>query len=252
MARSSVTIVVAAMFAIAFAGSTALAEIATIEGTALYRERIALKPDMVLEVELLDISRPDTPSERLASFRIRPQSLPIPFVLHYDTSLIDPRHRYAVSARLLRNSKTVFRSDTVHPVLTAGGGDKVAVMMVSTTAGSPRPKPASLVGSSWVAEDIDGEGVMDNLQSFVTFGADGSVHGSGGCNRFTGKYVLDKSNLSFGPLAGTRKACFEAVMNQETRFHKALATVTAYRIENGLLFLLNKNGQTVIRCWQRK
>jgi heat shock protein HslJ len=31
--------------------------------------------------------------------------------------------------------------------------------------------------------------VIDYLQSHITFTADGQVHGSGGCNNFTGGYT---------------------------------------------------------------
>ena len=56
---------------LALTAGTAMAELATIDGEATYRERIALQPGVVLEVELLDISCADAPSERLASIRLK-------------------------------------------------------------------------------------------------------------------------------------------------------------------------------------
>ncbi len=237
--------------------TTAMADLATIEGTATYRERMALPEGVVLEVELLDISRADAPSERLASLRLKPQGqVPIPFTLPYDPALIDERYTYAVTAKLIHDGRLLFRSDTVHPVLTQGAGDSVEIIMqrlpIETTEATPPP----LVGPTWVAEDIDQQGVIDNLQSFVTFTAEGQAHGFGGCNNFTGGYTMDGDRLEIGGeghrIASTLKACPEAVMDQEARFTHALGRVHSWRIENGLLFLLDAEGAPILRLWQRQ
>jgi putative lipoprotein len=247
------------------AGS-AMAELATIEGKASYRERIALRPGAVLEAELLDISRADAPSERLTSIRIKVQGqMPIPFTLHYDPAMIELNRTYAVTAKLVLQGKVVFRSDTVHPVLTRGAGDTVDILMVRTMAedaafaGPPEEAGAAeaadepvLVGPTWVAEDIGGRGVIDDLQSHITFTAEGQAHGFSGCNNVTGGYTLDGATLVLGPLASTKKACPPAIMNQETHFHQALSKVRGYRFENGLLILLDAESVLVMRLWRRE
>jgi putative lipoprotein len=240
---------------------TAMAELSTIEGSASYRERIALRPGAVLEVELLDVSRADAPAERLASIRVKAQGqAPIPFTLHYDPAMIEQNRTYAVTAKLILQGKIVFRSDTVHPVLTRGAGNTVEILMVRTGGRRAAPAPAAagstgnadkLVGPTWVAEDIGGGGVIDRLQSSISFTAEGQVHGSGGCNNFTGRYTLDGKTLSLGPLASTRKACPPAIMEQEARFLEALGKTRTYRFENGLLFLLDAQGSPVTRLWSR-
>jgi putative lipoprotein len=233
---------------------TAMAELSTIEGSASYRERIALRPGAVLEVELLDVSRADAPAERLASIRVRAKGrVPIPFMLHYDPAMIEQNRTYAVTAKLILQGRVVFRSDTVHPVLTRGAGNSVEILMIRTSAGdaaSPGPAasagspgdPAALVGPTWVAEDIRNRGVMDYVQSHITFTADDQAHGSGGCNNFTGRYTLDGATLHLGPLASTNKACPPAIMNQEASFYEALGQTRGYRFENGLLFPAGRAG----------
>ena len=235
--------------AVILTGSEAMAELAKIEGTASYRERVALRPGAVLEIELLDISRADAPSDRLASVRLRPEGqVPLLFTLHYDAAMIEASHNYAVTAKLLDGAEVLFRSTTVHPVLTRGAGDSVDILMVKMQT---MPPEQSLAGPAWVAEDIGGKGVIDDLQSHITFGADGTVSGSGGCNNFTGNYTIEDGKLGFGPLASNMMACPDAIMNQETRFHAALAEVETYRIEQGLLFLLGEDGEPVMRLWQK-
>jgi putative lipoprotein len=239
---------------------TAMAELSTIEGSASYRERIALRPGAVLEVELLDVSRADAPAERLASIRVKAKGqVPIPFTLHYNPAMIEQNRAYAVTAKLILQGKVVFRSDTVHPVLTRGAGNTVEITMVRVAAAATAPPAAAgspgradeFVGPTWVAEDIQGRGVIDNLQSSITFTAEGQAHGSGGCNNFTGGYTLAGAALSLGPLASTQKACPPAIMDQETKFHEALSETRGYRFENGLLFLLDAQGSPVLRLWRR-
>lgn len=233
-----------------------MADLATIEGTASYRERMALPEGAVLELELLDISRADAPSERLASLRIKPQGqVPILFTLHYDPALIDERFTYAVTAKIIHEGRLVFHSDTIHPVLTRGAGDTVDVAMVRIPAERAEASVAMVIGPTWVAEDIDQRGVIDNLQSHVTLTPEGRIHGSGGCKAFAGGYTLDSDRLLFGTeggqLAATLKACPDAVMDQEARFTDALSRVQSWRIENGLLFLLDAEGTPILRLWRR-
>lgn len=105
----------------------------------------------------------------------------------------------------------------------------------------------SLIGSEWLAEDIDNRGVLDRLQSRLSFSTADQVSGFGGCNQFSGKAELDGSKVSFGPLGATRKMCDPSVMDQEDRFMKALARVRSARSENGLLYLMDEAGTAILR-----
>jgi heat shock protein HslJ len=94
-----------------------------------------------------------------------------------------------------------------------------------------------LVGHVWLVEDIDGRGVIDFLQSTVDFENDTRVGGMAGCNRFFGSIELDGENITVGPLAGTRKFCTQAVMDQEQRLLSALERVTRYEFKETILFM---------------
>jgi heat shock protein HslJ/uncharacterized lipoprotein NlpE involved in copper resistance len=60
---------------------------------------------------------------------------------------------------------------------------------------------------------------------------------SGGCNSLRGGYQVNQENLSFTPLAGTKKACPEPVMEQENALLKTLAATTTFRLFNEALEL---------------
>ena len=53
---------------------------------------------------------------------------------------------------------------------------------------------------------------------------------SGGCNSLRGGYQVNSGNLSFTPMAGTKKACPEAVMDQESALLKALEATATFRL----------------------
>ena len=94
---------------------------AAVSGTVTYLQRIALPPNAVVEVKLVDVSRQDVPATVLGEQIItNPGQVPIPFEIAYDPASIDPRFTYAVQARIMADGQLLFISDTVTPVITRG------------------------------------------------------------------------------------------------------------------------------------
>jgi heat shock protein HslJ len=112
---------------------------------------------------------------------------------------------------------------------------------------APAADLTSLVGSLWLAEDIGGGGVIDNLQTKLQFVATDRVAGHAGCNSFNGAATLSGAALSFGPFATTRMMCAPAVMDQEGKFIRALESARTARLENDLLILMDESGTPVLR-----
>jgi heat shock protein HslJ len=106
--------------------------------------------------------------------------------------------------------------------------------------------PAGL-GGTWLAEDIKGGGVIDNLQTTLEIRQDGSYGGNGGCNTYRGKLKVQDGSIAFAPAAATRKMCAPAMMDQEQKFFDALGTVTSWKLENGILHLTGKDGAHALR-----
>jgi len=104
------------------AENSTAARMTAITGNVVYRQRIALAPDAVVEVKLQDISRADAPAELLGEQRIEAngQQVPIPFVVEYDLSRIDPRGVYALSASITEGGKLTWHSTEVIRVITDG------------------------------------------------------------------------------------------------------------------------------------
>ena len=107
------------------------AESAVITGTVTYRERIALPPESVIEISLLDVSRQDAKAILIAQRAFNPQSqVPIAFEIDYSPADIDERYTYVISVRISDQGRLMFINDTHAPVLTHGAGNHVDMTLV--------------------------------------------------------------------------------------------------------------------------
>ena len=72
-----------------------------VEGTASFRERIALPPQAIFEATLEDTSLADAPTREMGRVvRAGVTGSPIPFTIAYDPARIEPSHTYTVRARI--------------------------------------------------------------------------------------------------------------------------------------------------------
>ena len=78
---------------------------------------------------------------------------------------------------------------------------------------------------------------LDNTTVTLNFEADDQLNGSAGCNQYNGRYELDGSKLTIGPLASTRMACLDnGIMDQESAFLQALQSAhNLSQVANALL-----------------
>lgn len=91
----------------------------TVTGQITYRERIALPPTAQVEIQLSDVSLMDAPSRTIAQQRFTADGRQVPFAfsLTVDQRPLDPRHSYAVSARITDASgRLMFITDTRNSV----------------------------------------------------------------------------------------------------------------------------------------
>jgi heat shock protein HslJ len=105
------------------------------------------------------------------------------------------------------------------------------------------------VGTTWVAIAINNGrdavvSVVAGTEVTATFGADGRVTGSGGCNRYFGPFERAGEALRIGPLASTRMACLDPVgaSEQEAAFFAALERGTTWSIREDRLQLRAADG----------
>ncbi|NVO07472.1 MAG: META domain-containing protein, partial [Rhodoferax sp.] len=111
-------------------------------------------------------------------------------------------------------------------------------------AGEPA---ATLWGSEWVVEDIDGGGMIDNSRATLNFAPDGSVYGRSSCNTYRGRYSITGAGLGVSQLAGTLMACAPSLMQQEQRFNAALTQAQRFAFDaNGALLLFSADQRRLL------
>jgi heat shock protein HslJ len=105
----------------------------------------------------------------------------------------------------------------------------------------------SLTGTAWRATGInDGRGAVSGPVAGTAigaeFGEDGTLTGSSGCNRYRGTFRSDGHAILIGPLATTRMACPEPLMEQEARYLAALGRASRHAIDGDTLELRDDAG----------
>jgi heat shock protein HslJ len=110
-------------------------------------------------------------------------------------------------------------------------------------------EPRSLLGTTWQMTFYNnGKGGFTSAvlgtEVTATFGEDGRVAGSAGCNTYSASFELDGEAISIGPAMTTRMMCAEpeGVMEQETAYLAALESSATYRIEGDKLELWSADG----------
>lgn len=116
----------------------------------------------------------------------------------------------------------------------------------------PGAQTRPLRGTSWRLQSLEAAGGPQQppaggrpVELLFDTGSD-RVSGGGGCNRLMGGFSLDGAALRFSPLASTKMACREPVMDFEVSVLRALEQVRGWRIEGSELFLLDAGGSTLL------
>lgn len=122
-----------------------------------------------------------------------------------------------------------------------------STMAPSNANGAPAPhdstrSTASLENTYWKALSLVGHQVVVPVGTreahFVLHAEDHHVAGTGGCNQFSGSYVVSGDALAFSALASTMMACAEPAMTQEKWLTDALSQAKTWRITGEQLELL--------------
>lgn len=74
--------------------------------------------------------------------------------------------------------------------------------------------------------------------------ANGVARGTAGCNRYSGQYTADGTQLTISQVVQTKMACTGAgVMEQEARYVAALEAATAWKVEGSTLVISHAGGE---------
>ncbi|OEO26509.1 META domain-containing protein [Pseudomonas sp. J237] len=126
----------------------------------------------------------------------------------------------------------------------------IATSLISVSLIGCSAMPVTLeTDKTYQVEWIGERPLIDNSHLTITLGADGRAYGSAGCNHWFSGYNRNGEAINFVQAGSTRKMCPPALMEQETRFLKALAEVQRWDFsENDQLRLWPAQGKP-IRLW---
>lgn len=90
--------------------------------------------------------------------------------------------------------------------------------------------------------------LLEGTEITASFGEDGALSGSAGCNTYNSTYTTDGGTIEIDESSSTKMACAEpdGVMEQEAAYLAALPTVVGFRVERGVLELLSAEGTAVV------
>jgi len=207
-----------------------------LKGTVSYRERMALPPDSMLVVSLTDTS-PVIVTTRIvaeAVLRVDGKKPPIPFELAYDRARIASDRSYGVRAAIRSGDRILFETADAYPVITRGNPKRVELQLVRGAADAALAVP-TLVGSAWRLEDLAGTGTPERVEATLEFPEVGRVAGLASCNRFFGYFETSGASLTIARLGATKKLCPPSLMDQETKYLRALEGAERFAIQGTTL-----------------
>jgi putative lipoprotein len=219
-----------------------------LKGTVSYRERIALPNDSMLVVSLTDTS-PVIVTTRIiaeAVLRVDGKEPPIPFELPYDRARIASDRDYGVRAAIRSGDRILFETSSAYPVITRGNPKRVELHLVRGSADAAPAVPA-LVGTAWRLEDLGGAGTLDRVEATIEFPEAGRVAGLASCNRFFGYFETSGASLTIARLGATKKLCPPALMDQETKYLRALEGAERFALEGATLAVYSKGVDKPLR-----
>lgn len=99
----------------------------------------------------------------------------------------------------------------------------LAALLSAAAVALPQHAAAQAIPSGvWVLTDLAGAAASESVQSTMSFTENGQVTGSGGCNRYAATFAGEMKAIRISAVAGARRSCAPAVMDQEQRFFRAL------------------------------
>lgn len=225
----------------------------TLSGTVTYNERMALPPNAVLRVTLVDLGTGLPMVGASASLPARGQ-VPIAYELNVHSDLEGMNAAFGLSAEITSGDQLIFHTSRPVPIdIAAPAATTILVHPAPIHAPQPPdtdtampPIEPGLLGLDWTITSIGARPVSGETPLTLSIAADYRAGGSSGCNNYFTEASIEGGMITFGPAAATRMACAAEIMEQETDYFAALAAVASYELDGQGLRLLDAAGVPLI------
>lgn len=106
--------------------------------------------------------------------------------------------------------------------------------------------PVLFMGVTWHPVTVGSVAIAEDSGLNVMFTAEGGIKGHAGCNGFRGSIEVSDSGLTVGPLATTRMACPNEIMDREDTFLAVLTKLRQLQGDIQELHLLDEHGNVLM------
>jgi putative lipoprotein len=118
----------------------------------------------------------------------------------------------------------------------------------SVPAIPPPDRWPSVLGKTWILEQIGGQRPIPGSNVTLTMSADGRVSGGGGTNRYFGTWSRDNGSLSISRVGATRMFGDDppGTMKQEGEFLNLLPTIDGWQLNDDHLVLTREDDDLLV------
>jgi len=128
----------------------------------------------------------------------------------------------------------------------------VFLVIFMNVPGTRASAATAITENAWSLQSFgDADGtvtpVMNGTVITAKFLPDGTLSGSGGCNQYSGRYLIKDTLIVVSQLSTTEMACLsEGVMNQENRYYASLEDASGLRLNERDLKLYGTDGKLLL------
>ncbi len=115
----------------------------------------------------------------------------------------------------------------------------LAVTLISCGSSSQTTN-INLMNGHYTVSELNGQEITTQNPTITFDLNENRVYGYSGCNNFNGSFTVENNNITFGPIAATKKMCMDN--SSEDELFKILQGTKTFSVENNTLTLSEVNG----------
>jgi heat shock protein HslJ len=128
----------------------------------------------------------------------------------------------------------------------------IILVVFMNVSGQGTTAATAITENAWQLQSIAGPGgtiapVQNGTVITASFSIDGKLAGSGGCNRYSGRYMVRETRMVVSRVTTTSLACWDSNATlQESRYFAAIEDAAALRVHDRVLTLYGTDGSTLL------
>ncbi|MCP4141409.1 MAG: META domain-containing protein [Chloroflexi bacterium] len=127
------------------------------------------------------------------------------------------------------------------------------ITIVLTACAGANPSP-SLSDTTWelvsYGERENPTPALPNIDTTISFNADGNLNGNMGCNSFFGAFKISEDKIEIGPVGSTEMYC-EDTMDQEMAVLSLLNGTLTFENDGNTLTIFSEDGSLTLNLAQK-